>query len=182
MDKKITKVVDGKVTVKKTPAYKKLAQSFIQEDSKTIWDYFFNNIFIPALKKGAEELLHVALYGANSGGKRPDYGYSPRSSVSYKSYYPEKDKEIKRNYSNAKYDDLTFNTRDDAEKVLMCMDELVDTYGYVNLQEYYRLSGVPEENIAYTYRNYGWKDIHTANVEMLGPEEYIINLPRPLPL
>ena len=178
MEKNITKVTNGKVTIKKTPGYKKLIHSFVQEDSKTIGEYFFNNIFVPALKKGIEELIHVSLYGTSSG-RRSEPGYSTRSTVSYRSYYPEKEKaKVKSNY-DIKYDELIFETEDEADRVLTCMDEIVDEYEAISVTEYYRLAGVAESDIPYTLRNYGWTDIHTARIDRTR-DGYIIRLPRPM--
>lgn len=178
MEKNITKVTNGKVTIKKTPGYKKLARSFIQEDSKTIGEYFFNNIFMPALKKGIEELIHVALYGTTSG-RKAEPGYSTRSTVSYRSYYPEKEKARVRSAYDVKYDELIFDTEDDADAVLTLMDETVDEYDVISVDKYYRLAGVPESDIPYTLRKYGWTDIHTARIDRTN-EGYIIRLPRPI--
>jgi hypothetical protein len=97
-------------------------------------------------------------YGASS--RRDDRPSSARSSGGYS------------------YDDITLGSRAEAERVLSCMDELMDEYGIVRVADMYDLVGVSGE---YTDNHYGWTNIRNAEI-VSTRDGYRIKMPRPLPI
>ena len=71
-----------------------------------------------------------------------------------------------------------FESRGEAEEVLTRMDELLSTYGVVSIADLYDLAGL---TCPYTANNYGWTDIHTAQIVRIR-DGYVINMPRVMPL
>ena len=109
---------------------------------------------------------------------------APGSKVSYRSFYDRRDDppraRIDSRYGSAyDYDELAFETRGDAERVLATLDEIMDTYKMVKVADLYDASGRTPSSVMF---NYGWTDIHTASVVRTVDGYYMIRLPRALPL
>ena len=73
---------------------------------------------------------------------------------------------------------IVFNSRGDAEAVLMSMDELISQYEVVRVADLYDLAGITGD---YTDYRYGWTDIRSARIERVR-DGYIIRMPKALPL
>lgn len=174
--KEIKAVVESKGIVKKQPAYKKLFGSIVQEDGATIRDYIVTDILIPNIKRGIIDTIDMMLNG-NSRRSSSDRG-STRSSVSYRSYWDDKDKRTRTISTGYNYDDIILASRMEAEKVLQSMDDLIDTYGIVSVADYYDLVDVTSQ---YTDNHYGWTDIRNARVVRVS-DGYMIKLPKALPI
>ena len=109
---------------------------------------------------------------------------TPGSKVSYRSYYDRRDDppraRIDSRYGSAyDYDELAFETRGDTERVLVTLDEIMDTYKMVKVADLYDAAGRTPSSVMF---NYGWTDIHTASVVRTVDGYYMIRLPRVLPL
>lgn len=89
------------------------------------------------------------------------------SRISYKSYY----------YDNRSKDDLVFDTRSRAEKVLNYMNEIIDKYGVVTVADMYDLADLAPTN--YTDNLRGWTSLRNAKVVKVR-DGFKIDLPRPL--
>lgn len=163
-DKKIQKVVQGKVKVRPKSGARKLAGAFISEDASNVGSYVFSDILIPAAKKAISDIVRdgidMILYG-ESRGRRSS---TNSSYVSYRDYSrrdDDRDRFRDSGRSRAGYDpdDIVLETRGEAEEVLSRMDELIDTYGVVSVADLYDLVGKRTE---YTDNKYGWKNIRNA--------------------
>lgn len=176
-EKKVEKVVSGTVITKKQPAYKKFFGSIAQEDSRTLKDYFLYDILAPMIKRGIEDIVHVWLFGT---GKRDYDRASTRSTVSYRSYYDDRDRGTKTRVLSTgyNYDDIILSSRAEAEKVLTSMDDLIDKYGLISVADYYDLVDVSSQ---YTDNHYGWDDIRSARVVRVS-NGYMIKLPKAVPI
>lgn len=171
--KKVEKVVSGKV--KKKKAGPKLRDLFIPEDITDVKSFLIGDILVPAVKNmildTAEEFL--------DGGSRRRKRRSNADKVSYGSYYRSQDeRDSRRSRPSYGYDEVTFDSRGDAELVLLRMEEILDEYGQVRIADYYDLVGISGE---YTDNNYGWNDLKYADVERTR-DGFIIKLPRVIPL
>lgn len=74
---------------------------------------------------------------------------------------------------SACWTDIVFDTRDDAEKILSDLQDLIEKYTYVTVADLCDLVGVTPE---FTYEKYGWKDLTTARVGRT-QSGYFIHLP-----
>ena len=114
--------------------------------------------------------------------------YKTTSKISFFDYcliilpYYNKGKNERREAGSAKtrfdYNDIIFETRGDAELVLSELDELMDTYEMVSIQDLYSAAGL---DCPYTYNNYGWTNIRSAAVIRVN-DGYMIKLPKAKPL
>lgn len=183
-EKKVEKVVTGKVvTVKKSP-FRKFFDEFISEDAKNVKTYVLGEVLIPSIKKAIVDIaidsVNMIFYGGTRGnGKR-----STADTVSYRSYYGgDRRPASTSRYSSttARYDcdDVKLSSRGEAEDVLARMDELMDQYGLVRVADFYDLVGVACD---YTANKYGWTNIRNANIDRTRDGFYVIRMPRAIPI
>jgi hypothetical protein len=179
-EKKIDKVVTGKVKTKKKTEMQKFANVFISEDVGDVKSYIFMDVLVPSIKKAISDIIKtgidMVLYGDSSRGKS-----SSASKISYNKY-SDKTPTVKRPVSRTRGgyipNDIFLDSRGEAEEVLERMDELIATYGLVNVADLYDLVGVDGH---YTDNKYGWTDIRKAYVDRTR-DGYLLRLPKVLPL
>lgn len=94
---------------------------------------------------------------------------SRKERISYMGYYYRE--EAKRHNRMARI--CCFNTRREAEDVLSRMDDLIVEYGFISLEDFYELCGVPHGPADHKY---GWKSLDGAEV-ILRDGMYEIKLP-----
>lgn len=184
--RQLKKVVKGKVKVKKKSEARKFADTFISEDIQNIKSYVIGEVLIPAAKKALSDIvtngIDMLLYGEAGVSKRRS---SNSSRVSYSRYYEDerRDRRDRERYSSRSrsgynFDDISFETRGEAESVLFAMEEEIDNYGIVSVSDLYELVGITGN---YTDNKYGWTDLRTAVVTRRR-DGYVIKLPRALPI
>ena len=183
--RKVEKVVTGTVRVKKKTGLSKFFNSFFTEDAPKIKEFVISDVVIPSAKKAITDIvtngINMVMYGADA--YKRNTSSSPVTKISYKNY---------SSYSNPNpgfrqptarttysYDEIIFDNRGEAEKVLIAMDEIVSKYGLVKVADFYDLVGTSG---SYTDNNYGWMDLRSAQVVRLSNGEYTIKLPRAVPI
>lgn len=174
------KVISGSAKIKKKSDIRKFTDIFIAEDLQSVKDYILWDVLIPYAKDTIEDIIHVMLRGKdNVSSRRKTAG----SRISYGRYY---EKNERREYESNRarpafdYGDIIFESRGDAEVVLMAMDEALQKFGVVSVGDLYDLAEVSTTN--YAVNKYGWTDIHSATVVGNPRDGYRIKLPRALPL
>lgn len=182
-DRKIQKVVSGKVKTKKNDG-RKLMNMFISEDATNVKSYVLMDVLVPAIKKAISDIvtdgIDMILFGGTGGRKDKS-----RNKVSYRSYYDDKrgdrDGRRDRDYrdrSRFDYDDLVFDTRGEAEAVREEMLEVIDRYGFVTVADMYDMADL---TAPYTSSKYGWTNIRTAEAVRVR-DGYILKLPKAMPI
>lgn len=73
---------------------------------------------------------------------------------------------------------FSFNTAQDARKVLEYLKGLIDTYGSASVMNYYEAVNEP---VDFMMANKGWTNLNAATVKDT-PEGFIIDMPRPIML
>ena len=184
VEKKVEKVTTGKVMTKKKSGIAKAAKMFFAEDIRSVKRYVIMEVLLPALKRTFLDMVNNGADMLVNGEITRSKSNAPGSKVSYRSYYDRRDDppraRIDSRYGSAyDYDELAFETRGDAERVLATLDEIMDTYKMVKVADLYDASGRTPSTVMY---NYGWTDIHTASVVRTVDGYYMIRLPRALPL
>lgn len=82
-----------------------------------------------------------------------------------------------RNYAEERrYDDVIFNTREDAEKTLHELEELCEKYDHVTVADVYEIAGIPAN---YTHNNFGWYTVKGVEVKCVR-DGYTLGLPTPV--
>lgn len=184
-DKKIEKVVSGKVVTKKKGEMQKFADVFISEDVNNVKSYILLEVLVPAIKKAVSDIvtngIDMMLYGETGRSKSK----SSASKISYQNCFDGQDG-YRRDYKAANnsrrgfdYDELLFPSRGDAESVLDAMSDIIAQYGVVSIGDLYDLANVSMDN--YAANKYGWTDISGSKALMVR-DGYVLKLPRALPL
>lgn len=183
-EQKVKKVVTGQVSTKKKNGFRKIADTFIQEDMPRVKNYILDDVLIPSIKKAVSDIVRngidMLLYGETGRSKEN----KPRAArVSYRSYYESPDTSRRDRYESRStaydYDDIVLTDRGDAEVVLNQMDEIIEKYGFVKVADLYDLVGITTNN--HCANNYGWTDIRSARVVRV-QDGYILKLPKALPI
>ena len=184
VEKKVEKVTTGKVMTKKKSGIAKAVNMFFAEDIRSVKRYVIMEVLLPALKRTFLDMVNNGADMLVNGEITRSKSNAPGSKVSYRSFYDRRDDppraRIDSRYGSAyDYDELAFETRGDAERVLATLDEIMDTYKMVKVADLYDASGRTPSSVMF---NYGWTDIHTASVVRTVDGYYMIRLPRALPL
>lgn len=176
-EKKVEKVVKGKIRRKKKSSMTKFADVFVAEDASNVVDYIWMDVLIPTIKNTISDIItngvDMMLWGAVKGNKRrPSNTY-----VSYRDYSSRdrRDDRTATRRSGYSFDDIVIPSRQEADEVLEKMDEIIDRYDIVSVSDYYDLVG---ETGNYTDNKYGWSSLRTAEVVRVR-DGYIIKLPKP---
>lgn len=180
-DKKVKKVVAGKVRTKKKSEMSKFKDVFIAEDAQNVKSYIFMDVLVPAVKKAISDIVRdgidMILYGDTKRSSRS----SNSSYVSYRDYSNrDRDRRDDRRTVRTGFDfeDIIFETRGDAEEVRSLMDELLDQYQVVSVADLYDLAGMSSP---YTANKYGWTNLRNAEVVRVR-DGYMLKLPKALPI
>lgn len=183
VEKRVGKVVSGKVTTKKNEG-RKLADIFVSEDVSNVKSYLFMDVLVPAVKKlisdVARDGIDMLLYGRTSGGSGKSNGSG--SKISYRSYY-DSDRRDRDGYSPRSrfdYDDIVFESRGQAEVVRKHMLDTIDKFGIVTVGDMYDLAGLGAE-APYTSHKYGWSSIRNAEAVRVR-DGFILKLPKAMPI
>ena len=180
-DKKIQKVVHGKVKTKSKSGMSKITDVFISEDAANVKSYIVMDVLVPAVKKTISDIVRdgidMILYGESRGRRNS----TSSSYVSYRDYSRSDDRDRfrdSRTRSGYNHDDIILESRGEAEEVLTRMDELIDTYGVVSVADLYDLIG---KSCEYTDNKYGWTNIRNAEPIRVR-DGYMLKLPKALPI
>jgi hypothetical protein len=204
-NRKVERVTQGTVAVRKKGAGKKLAESFLGEDGGSITSYIIEDIVMPALKNAATDVIkygtdilkdgfNVLIFGDKRGG-RPNSSSRNESRVSYNNYSKggrdnrdtrdsrQPRREIsQQSRSRHDFDDIVFKeseyktARAEAEDVLIHLVELIHKYDQATVGDFYDLAGVTSN---FTDDKYGWKELGRARtIPVRGG--YIIDFPKPI--
>ena len=182
-EKKVEKVVSGVVKKRHKNEFRKLADIFMPEDVTSVKSYILQDVIIPKVKNMLHDIGSEAWDSFWGISGRSHGGTTSASKISYQRYYdsrkdPNRGVSISSNRPGYNFDDPVFETRGDAEEVLLRMDELLATYGVVSVADLYDLAGM---TCSYTANNYGWTNISSAKVVRIR-EGYVITMPRVMPI
>ena len=173
----------GGVTVKKKSGIVKFAEAFLPEDVADVRGYILLDVVIPTVKKIAEEIFHIFLYGASDGGS------SRRSSgrTSYQNYYDRRSSSSSRNERSSSrvyvmdYDYI-FEFEEDAMDLLKFMRYTIQEQGLVRWSEVNEYLG---QTGPWTDTQYGWKSLNgweLIDTHKTGESRYVLKLPKPFPV
>jgi hypothetical protein len=186
-EKKVEKVVKGKVVKRKKSLGKKFTETFIGEDIDNVGSYIVHDVLIPAAKAAVTDMIQggieMLLYGEKKGSRTTrDKG---RSYVSYNSMSSHTRRDDRRdgrrdvsskNRARHNFDDIVLESRGEAEEVLSCLADLTIDYGQASVSDLYDLVGVTGN---FTDNKYGWVDLGGASASRTR-DGYVLNLPKPI--
>lgn len=187
--KQLKKVTTGKVTIQPESEIKKLANSFLAEDLRTVRDKLWTDYILPGLKNGIWNMLcsaaSIALFGDDR--SRGNAGYSQQRN-NYSGYYASSNaNSINRPPQNTyrpnrlDWQNLTFSSHADADDVLAEMWRAIRDYGQVTIADFYDVVGITRDARDYQDCKYGWYDLSQAYVKGVAGG-FTIVFPKPVPL
>ncbi|MCA1806573.1 MAG: hypothetical protein LC687_01735 [Actinobacteria bacterium] len=198
-EKKVVRVTESDVTRRKTPLGKKLANTFVGGDAKSVWAFVAIDVLVPAAKdmfadavsQGVERMIYgEARSTGRRTGRRP--GGPNESYISYNrvSKSPtrrmvggppderSRDSMSRRGRATHDFDEIILATRVEAEEVIDHLFHLVDKYEMVTVADLYNLVGITGTHVD---DKWGWVDLRGANVSRIR-NGYLLDLPKPEPL
>lgn len=183
-DKKVEKVVTGKVKTVKKSGFRKIVDGIKSKDFKGIATYVFNDHVVPGVKdmvwKAGKNAWEMMIYGEVSRDKKPSSSWRA-DYVSYNKYSDRNDSRPSsrpENKAPRHYEDLRFETYREAEEVLDSMQGMIDQYDAVSILALYEMCGI---NGDYTDNRYGWENLASASVGR-DRDGYYLALPKAVQL
>lgn len=172
----------AKASIKRKSELSKFKGAFLAEDAANVKSYIFSDVLLPAAKKMLEDVvvdgIHMLMYGESGNRSRRGGVHN----ISYDRYSRRPDPVSSRRYNDRRnfldYDDIVFETRGEAEKVLEAMDDIMAEYKLVRVADLYDLAGLTCD---YPGMDYGWTNIQNASVIRAG-RGFIIKMPRAIPI
>lgn len=101
--------------------------------------------------------------------------------IGYDEYWDDRHKANNKARINSSldFDQLLYDTKSEAEKVLTKMQIVIEDFDKVSLADYYEFSNT---TAPHTYVNYGWYNLESASVKRIrynGEEKFVLVLPKP---
>lgn len=181
-EKKVEKVISGTAKVRKKTGARKVADVFISEDAANVKSYIVMDVIVPAIKDVLSNVVKDSIDMILFGGTNRSRNNTRKTNANYISYDRFSDRRDDRRYesrtsvaSRYNFDDITLESKAEADEVLERMEELLDTYGMVTVADLCDLVGISCE---YTDNKYGWTNLRNAKVVRLRGNEYMLDLPK----
>lgn len=182
--KKVEQVATGKVTRKKPSLSKRVTGSLVSEDADkdSVFSYIMYDVLIPATKSMISDMVsggvEMLLFGSTRGARRGTgtKGAKVQYNRVNRSYdQPIGGREISyTDRARHNFDEITLDSRGEAEEILSKLVELADVYGAATVADLYDLAGVTSD---WSDNKYGWENLSRAYVERTRGG-YLINLPK----
>ena len=191
--KKQEPIVKGIVTKQKKGTWQRIKESLVGDDTRGVGDYVLHDVLIPAFKATISDMIgggmDMLLFGERRGRSNisRDRG---RSYVSYGGYYKDDyrsrdryKRDDRRQISRQtrathNFDDVVFDSREEAELVLVRLVDLTIEYDRASVMDFYELSNI---ETSFTDDNYGWTNLRDAHTDRVR-SGYIICFPPARPL
>mgnify|MGYP003281275485 CR=1 FL=1 len=181
-EKRVKKSVAKGRIVKKKSDMVKLADIFLASDIESVKKHVIFDVLIPKLKDGFFDIvmdsLSMTLFGS-SGKKRSTNASNVDYTNKFKSSNRERLEADRNDSSPSKtrvnYNDIEFDSRDEAEEVLESMYDLLEVYGHVSVLDFFDFADV---SCDYTDDKYGWINLDKAQIVPVRGGRYKIKLPR----
>lgn len=177
-EKHVERVISSEVRTKKKSGLRKLADVFIGSDGLNDIKENLSSDIRKTISNTLTDTIQTLLVGGPQGrGANTTYR---GERVSYRGAYNSNNRSenhaIRTSYS---YDDIIFETRGEAERVLESMDDILRTYHAVSVADMYDLVGITG---SYTDNKYGWTDLSAAQPARVTGGGYSLKLPPAMPL
>lgn len=182
----VAKIVEGKVTVRKQPWWKRFGHSLIAEDAQSLGDFITTDILLPAIRNMIRDVVvggvDRTLYGQSRARRVGVVGERPGLRTRYDQISSDEraPRRMMSREARARHDfqEIVLDDRPEAIAVLEDLIARVVRYGAASVSDLYDLVGVTG---SYADRRWGWTDLATADVRQVRGG-FLIDLPQPEPL
>jgi len=190
--KKIEKVVQGEVVIRRKPWTKRWKELLLGDDMDSVGQYLVLDVLLPAVK---DTIVDIATQGVERifyGEVRSNHRRGPRHNSSnytnytnYTRYQSQADRRPQRSRSDLSprarathdFDQIILRTRGEAQEVIDRLFDLIQKYDSATVADLYELVGIPGD---YTDDKRGWTDLRGAGATRLSRGSgYLLDLPRP---
>lgn len=192
VDKAIEKVITGEVVSRKKPLGRKFKETFFGGDFKSSARHVGGDVLLPGLRNLAYDMLVEGgkrlLFGGDARSRRRETEYRPR--VSYnnpifrgmkdpreRAYLPDQPPHVVRT-GRHEINELIISSKEEAEKVIEMMAEIIDQYQVASVADLYDLVGLPS---SYVDNNWGWSYLTSVEIRQVR-EGWLIDLPAVEPI
>lgn len=180
-NKKLSPVVSGSTSVSKNTDPSNLVSKFLVEGVRTAGKSMITDVLLPQCKQAVYNAIingiNVLFWGPG-GMKKSTTVLGAGTKVNYAG--ANKAASVQKVTATVKAtmdpEDVTFETRMDAQNVYDTMLEVIDQYDKVSLADFLELANVANDN--FTYRKYGWTNLPPADIRRLGNGSYYIRFPK----
>lgn len=192
-ERKVNKVVTGPVKKKRKGFGKKIAETFLEDDTKSVSSYIFYDVLIPAAKDLISDMVGGGLDMLLFGDHRPGSSRYSRSNrkgdgkpFNYGSaYYGGATRDVRNtkrdisqtNRARHEFSEIVIESKSEAQDVRTHLLDLILDYGAATVADFYDLVGVSGN---FTDRSYGWTDLRGLEIVRTRGGGYIVDLPRPI--
>lgn len=177
-----SKVISGEAKIHTESKSHRLLRMFIAEDLPSVGNQLMEDYIVPGIKNFALEALGMVL-GCDI---RPRAGSRSGMQTGYGSYYvgrrdiPVRKIDRVEERRTESFDTLEFDNRADAIAVQDRMQDMLEMYGSVTVNDMYGFAGRTLGN--YQAANYGWdrvSDIVNAQIRRIPGGGYLLLMPKP---
>lgn len=168
---KAQKIVEGKVVVKKTPFFKRVARSMVADDASSVGEFMVTDVVVPAMKNLLFEMVtqgaRRTLWGASMRGAGPARSgiiSAATGSVLKTNYHdvptgrPSMPSPTRNSHD---FSTLVVESREDAESIIVALMDDIARYQQATVEDFYGYLGVTSD---WADGKWGWKDLSTADI------------------
>lgn len=185
--KEIHKVVEGEVIRRKKPLGKRLRETFLGTDHRSIGELVVQDVIIPnirdmiyeAINQGLSRTLYPDSPASRRGlTLRPGDPRAPRNYNGISRGGPPVRRDDERQMSrraraNHDFGEIILETRPEADGVLEGLFAILDEYDVVAVSDLYEMVGISSQ---FTDRNYGWTDLRGSDIRRIR-DGWLLDLP-----
>lgn len=173
-EKKIEKVITGKVVAREQSTAKKLVHLFFENDINDVKDYLLYDLVIARIKDTIFDIFEVLWKGENRA--RVSSVNTPRISYNkqYKIVTSSNQQQRTSKTDSRNFREIIFESRQDAEAVRNDLFDIITDYGCVSIGDLYDMVG---EKGTFADQKYGWFDISDSTIKRALGGGYLLSLP-----
>ena len=185
----IQPIADGQITKGRQSIFKIIFDEVVVKNVEEIKTNFIEEVIVPTT---LDWLYGVASSLVNDMFKSPSRGSllpsSYRSKSSYSGYYDYSERRDRkrdrrdyddRNRSTNSYEDISFDSRQAAEKVITQLQLDIEQYKMVTISD---LCDYADVSDSWADRNYGWTNLDKAKTFRARDGRFYLDLPKPTPI
>lgn len=190
--KKVERIVEGRVVRRKKPLSRRLKDRFVGVDGRSVGEVLLD-VLVPAAKdmwldaiiQSAERMIFPDARPSSRRSRRgghpgqTHFNYSSRWSGGRRDPRDDQPQMSSRARANFDFDEMILPTRGEAEAILEQLCEIVSKYEVATVADLYTMVGIQDYP---TDDKYGWVDLRSSGVSRMRSGGYLLDLPRPEPV
>lgn len=177
-------IIVGKAVVKKESVGRKFLHSFAGDSLQSTAEHLVFNVVVPNTKTLISDLIRMGVDRILFGESGRNYSSATarfNGGTTYSGMYkggttttptPATPSTPQRERGK----NIIFDSRADASAVLDQLQMILDQYSQVWVRDLYELVDISP---AYTDEHLGWRDLSSAKIVFIGPQEHLLDLPLP---